>query len=341
MVQDETIAQVETIQEDAQQAQDSHSRTILAALMSGVDEAFANPTGDAEADEASWMQGVENLFKDAETSGRLGELAAVATGQGDEVAPETAVENPKQSETTQHTEESPSSAGYNRVLATAATVSAVAVAINAEMEKQLRDDLASTKAAIARVEREIARLRGEPTTDELDDGVVFTTPLPEDIMSTDPEVLRGQSTQMYELIGKLEADLPGHRETVLRIRDARIEDETKLAGVITELQALDSDGSEAEKEKIGAVLSSIGGYVGSMLIAHGLPPLVSGFDSGISSLTVLDSGSSRTERLLDPGNCSTASRPTSQITPHRKVYQRDVLPLHNAIVAYREHTGRW
>jgi hypothetical protein len=264
----------EDSQQDAQQAQDSHSRTILAALMSGVTEAFPGETGDVETDEASWMQGVENLFKEAESSGRLGELAAAAAGRGDGSA--AAQESSSKETTAQKRTDSQIGVaepavlpriGYNSTMAAAATASAVAVAINAEMEKQLRDDLARTKAAVARIEREMARLRGEPASEEVDDDTETPSTLPGNILSTDADVLREQSAEMERSIGLLEAELPIRREMVMHIRDAKVEDETKLAGEVSDLHG--ESGGETEKVKIDAILKSMGGFVGSML---GGPP---------------------------------------------------------------------
>jgi hypothetical protein len=44
-----------------------------------VNEAFSLGAGDENDD--AWMQGVEEMFKEAESSGRLGELAALAIRQ--------------------------------------------------------------------------------------------------------------------------------------------------------------------------------------------------------------------------------------------------------------------
>ena len=255
----------------AQQAQDSHSRTILAALMSGVDEAFPDPPEETDTDETAWMQGVESLFKDAESEGRLGELASVAAGQGEDPAAASAMNTAPPQEDVQSLREAEEPVTRPSTISNSASIAAVtshtvAVVINAEMEKQLRNDLASTKAAIAQIEQEMGRFRGgAPIMTEIDTQSVESSPLPQGILSPDAETLRAKSTEMVKLIESLEAEMPGRRERVLRMRDDRVEDEIKLAGTVSELQALGLDSGEVEKVKIDTILAAIGGLVGNML----------------------------------------------------------------------------
>ena len=262
--------------ENTQEAQNTHSRTILAALMSGVDASFHGTAdgADTETDEASWTH-VENLVKEAESNGRLGELATVAAGQGDGpalVPEDTPAETVDKSETSRQAL-SQNGSGYNSISAATAMASAVAVAINAEMEKLLRDDLARTRAAIARTEREMARSRREAPTHEFDEDRQTALSLPADIVSADVDILNLRSAEMKTYIETLQAELPALREIVVHMRDAIIEDEKQLASVVGELQALDLNGGEAEKAKLSNILKSIGGYVGNILggVQAGLP----------------------------------------------------------------------
>lgn len=230
-------------QEQAQQ-QDNQSRTILAALMS---EAAIGDALNAEGDDVAWMQGVENLLQQAETKDRLGELAAAAvatvpgSGSGSGAQGDGAgVVN-----------------GYDAAKAAAATASAMAVAINAQMEGSLRDELARTKAAILRVERDVLRHHGQEVPDD-------TTPstLPENIFAADMEVLRVQAKTMQDTVASLEAELPVLRDLVVRSRDAKVEEEIKVAGVVAELRGLAMGDDE---DRINSVLKGAGGFVASLL----------------------------------------------------------------------------
>ena len=293
----------EEIHGTGNEAQDSHSRTILAALMSGAVDGTFSATGDADADEASWMQGVEDMFKEAaESSGRLGELAAVAAGQGDDgsapadsstVSHEAGHDPAAQSAEVEeevdagmgevaepvHSIEQVDIASRDRgqskgvvfsaSAAAAATASAMAVAINAEMEKLLRDDLATTKAAIAKIEREIIQLRQQgvhqPDTEANGEVSTPSSILPEGILATDERVLDDKSTLAQNNITKLENELPVLREMVTRMRDDKVEAEGKLAEVVSQLQVMGIDGGEAERAKITTILKAVGGFVGNLL----------------------------------------------------------------------------
>ena len=326
-----------SIEGDAQQesdAQDSHSRTILAALMSGagVDD-FNGVDVNVDGDEASWMQGVdiqgvETLFKEAESSGRLREFAAVAAGNGagsdqalDTVAPDQDEAVPVLQ---LQTRQSRPSSTFTSAAAAAATASAVAVAINAEMEKHLRDDMASTKSAIAKIEREMTRLRGEATAAEPDEDAETASSLPLGILSTDAAVLQAKADEMQTEISRLQEELPVRREVVLRMRDAKVDEESKLASVVSELQTLGMGGAEEEREKIGAVLRAIGGYVGSML--GGLHTDVSCFlPPGIRLIFPDSGGAAHREPLFIACDRSSPPRPPAKGARDGKVFaQHDV-----------------
>lgn len=309
----QTISVDDPSSDAATQAQnDVHSRNILAALMSD-----AGITGVEEGDEATWMQGVENFIKEAESSGRLGELAAVAAGQNDGegegnagiegeggdaqggVSENSAAEGdqsssvPPEGQATPQLEADTSSTSKPRVLgftlagAAQATASAIAVALNTEMERILRDDLAATKAAIARLEREIAHVRegippaGGPPSGELDlpsEEPSHPPSLPADVLADDAETIRASSDTAQESIKRLEDELPELRNTVATMRDEKVQEETKMAEVVDELFVLGVDGGAEDtkrKEEVDNLLKAIGGYVGSLI--NGGQPNVSGF----------------------------------------------------------------
>jgi hypothetical protein len=311
--QPQTISVDDPGSDAATQAQnDVHSRNILAALMSD-----AGIAGVEEGDEATWMQGVENFIKEAESSGRLGELAAVAAGQNDGegegegnagaegegadaqggVSEDQAEEGDQSSSVPMQLEADTSSPSKPRVLgftlagAAQATASAIAVALNTEMERILRDDLAATKAAIARLEREIAHVRdsipsaGGPPVGGIDvssDEPSHPSSLPADVLDNDADAIRASSDTAQESIKRLEDELPELRNTVATMRDEKVKEETKMAEVIDELFVLGVDGGAQhtkQKEEVDSLLKAIGGYVGSLI--NGGQPNVSGFSSSL------------------------------------------------------------
>ncbi|KAK4683574.1 hypothetical protein P7C73_g6669, partial [Tremellales sp. Uapishka_1] len=234
----EAIAASTSRSQETQQA--SHSRTILAALMSGaemssVDDAFR---GAGEEAEASWMDGVEDLFKETE-SGRLGELAAVAAGAGggerDSATPQPAAKEDSALVSTDQ-----GARGH-------AMHSFAHVSMNTDMEALLKDDLATTLSRLEQLSH------GEAGLD---------TQFP---YSSDPETLQQRTRQVEEGISRLESEIEVLREVVLRMGDEKRGEETALASVVGEIQALGMDGGEKERERVAVVLKSIRGYIGAQL----------------------------------------------------------------------------
>lgn len=289
------------------EAQDSHSRTILAALMSGaVDDAFG-PHGTEE----EWMKGVEDMFKEAESSGRLGELAAVAAGQEDDedlhhLDRETAGhgESPAQDhanaatpeQNDKQSEHEPASntvavevpvtgglpqplrkLGFNADTAAAATSSAVAVAINAEVERLMRDDIAVTRATTMKYRKQILRLKNLQQAKQDGDDVkaaeleaevdeeVEITSLPSAIFADDPSILRAVISVLEEDIIKTQNGLAPLREEVFVRSAEKVSEEANLASVIDELQDLDVEANDEQRYRMMSVLKTIRGYVGTLL----------------------------------------------------------------------------
>ncbi|KAI9634001.1 uncharacterized protein MKK02DRAFT_38673 [Dioszegia hungarica] len=301
--QREVEAQVEAAIAVAQQEMESgggerDERSILQALMSGGMgmEAF-DGVGD------DWVQGVENLMKEVETSGRLGELAAVAAVPADQEE-EQAQEQAQEQEQAQHDlaidpqlmepappaerevpaedkGESEDTLGkfaeellddkidlnlpqkmhefsYNSAEAASATASAVAVVLNAEIEKSVRDEVALARAAVARIGKEIAKANGEDV--EVADGSVI---LPEDISTSSQEAVDGLLVTVDEKRMALETEVELLRARVLVARQAKGAEEDKVAKCVEELHRIAMAVDEEERGKIMEILKSIRGHIGN------------------------------------------------------------------------------
>lgn len=268
-------------------AQDSHSRTILAALMSAGHE-----LNGGEGDD-SWMQGMEDMLKDAESSGRLGELAALAAGRNGPIQPEgqdvdAPVEDQpeeeaeeqegtvdQQSESRQEAEDTPADLPppkkiqFSAEHAALSADSEIAVHVNAEMERIIRDELAATKAALAMVNKEITRMEQLWEEQRADDPAVRgeerTTCLPDTHFTDDAAMLKGFMEAEQEKISSLESRLPPLREAVTKAKEEKLEDEAKLANSVEGLTAFWEGENEGGKAKIMRMLRGVTGYVGMLL----------------------------------------------------------------------------
>ena len=329
---------VEPIHEDEPEvssgdhAQDSHSRTILAALMSaGQHETFETDMAHAlegvGSGDDSWMQGMEDMLKDAESSGRLGELARLAAGRNgpaegegaeetdndthpappaataDEPVEQTAeaeasdtadrlentapgsaeTEPPRDGQRSVDTEDKtqdtlPATPGtvvlkkveYDPGAALAAATSKIAVTINADMEKIIRDELAVTKAVLASVNKEIARLQAlsgeERKLDAWKRDPERVACLPNDVFSDDGSTLKNLADTGKAEVETLEARLPEFRGKVRAARGEKLQEEGQLAKVVMRLQKLGVDGGhEEDRGRTEKVLKGITGYVGQLL----------------------------------------------------------------------------
>ena len=248
--------------------QESHSRTILAALMSdsGMHESLTD--ADALEGDSSWLANVHDLLQDSgNESSRLGELADVAAGRpegpGDAgFESQGGAERSEGGNAADSQEQEPDHIfGYTTAAARAATDSALAVAINAEMEKILRDDLACTKVALAVIDRQLARYRGQ--AEHVDED--FSTTVPAEFLSSDITALRAKQTAVEERMTEIRTALPTHREELMKARDAKVKEETRLAHIAGELYAIREKGYEKDKEDIGTIIRAIGGFIGGLL----------------------------------------------------------------------------
>lgn len=243
---------------DAQtQEQEAHSHTILAALtdITGVDF--------SEGNEANWMQGMETFLKDSE-SGRLGELAAVATGHDDpQMQHQEKAEAP-------HISPFKMSIpfplpGQVPIPGTSAAVG-LAAALNTEMERIIMEDLALTKAAIVKVENQISHLRAHPDADidEISSDSSVTPLLPKDIFSEDVEALQAAQTDMQNSISYLESTLPPVRGEFVKTRDDKTSEEKRIVDLVKEVKELEVR-EEDQKEKVLSNLRSVGTFVENLL----------------------------------------------------------------------------
>jgi len=313
-------------------AQDSHSRTILAALMSaGQHETFETDMAHAlegvGSGDDSWMQGMEDMLKDAESSGRLGELARLAAGRNgpadgdgeeglhgdvhveapavigdapmdgtaEEMAtdttdrPEQAVSGPMETEpakdgepnmdNTDRTHEGASTPAavalkkveYDADAALAAATSKIAVTINADMEKIIRDELAVTKAVLASVNKEIARLEAlseeERKVEAWKRDPERVACLPNDVFSDDGATLKLLADTGKAEVETLEARLPEFRGKVRAARGGKLREEGQLATVVMRLQklAVYGDHDDEGRSRTEKVLKGLTGYVGQLL----------------------------------------------------------------------------
>lgn len=274
-----TVADVEAATAAAINAADSQNQqgNLLAALLSSsgsnIDELTA--TLDPES-EQSWMRGVESLFKDeVDVSGRLGELAAVAAGQeGDGNIDQSSQGQTPTGDALSEGSRSRGGSVYGGTMPALATstASAVAVAINTEMEKLLREDTAKTKAAIARVERELMRARGQPVYEDgaNDDSIPLPATIPKDILEADSQALLTKSEEIKNEMAKAESEAAVLREVVSRMRAARSEDQQKVDGLVSELKELEMDGGEREREQIAGLLRGLRAHVTTRMNAPGV-----------------------------------------------------------------------
>ncbi|WVR00261.1 hypothetical protein IAU59_007404 [Kwoniella sp. CBS 9459] len=255
------------------QEQEAHSHTILAALtdITGVDF--------SESNDASWMQGMESFLKESDTSGRLGELAAVASGtNGDrESVHEQTAENSQMDP--QHLSTSRPAVPVDAGLQLAEerrfkmpvpagpinnAVTVLAAAINTEMERLIMEDLADTKAAIVQIEKQIAALR--EGRDLPADGADHdpSSSLPSSILRTDSSSLSASVQEVQTNIAQVQSDLPGLHEELGKLRDEKTTEVDQVTNLMKELKTTTIEDEDEMQSFIGT-LKAVGGLVESLL----------------------------------------------------------------------------
>lgn len=215
---------------DAEAEAQAHSRTILAALMS-----------DADINQALGSDWMHQDDQEAEVSQALASStdtavqASVAPAQEDSVN-----QSPRQSSATQHDEAGTSTPESARP--------GMAVSLHAEMERHLRDDLAATKIAIDRVEKELAVLRGAV---EVDPGEVeqpaYISPLPANITSSDITALDTLTRSLQHEYRQVEERLPVVKNKVASLMNSRITEAERLKTLLLKLKVDEDDKAAVDK----------------------------------------------------------------------------------------------
>lgn len=257
MSADGRLADEETETEDQ-----AHSRTILAALMSDTDI--------SQALDEDWMNLVNQQPLQQEDARQP---EAEATTGHDSTRPAEAEAGPSDGAAGVTVENT-----LNTMIPEVSTPSAnpsspsttlpASVALHAEIEKYLRDDVAATKAAIARIEQEIANFSADLTgSNDKVEGDSQPQPdqavpsnLPDGILSSKPTELNASIEAAHRQETELRERLPELRTAVARMWEARNEEHTKLFDLANSMEV-----DEGERDVISAALQSISGYVSSML----------------------------------------------------------------------------
>ncbi|WVQ67028.1 uncharacterized protein L199_005221 [Kwoniella botswanensis] len=258
-----------------QQEQEAHSNTILAALTGITGVEFTDPQaheGEEEDNDHSWIHNIESTI-DAETSGRLAELAVVATtgtGTGqDQEGHQADIESgnvniigsdqvgKSQSYLSNENDQSLVSSPVNN------PVIALAAAINTEIESIIMEDLALTKAAIASIEKQIEALKQgqQPSLDNTEEIDRF---LPDSALIEDVNKLSVHSTEYAQESDAIQSKLPQLHDELVKLRDDKVNEEKKVVDLVNEVRRLDIS-DESEKNALVDGLKALGGLVESLL----------------------------------------------------------------------------
>nr|XP_018260907.1 uncharacterized protein I303_06624 [Kwoniella dejecticola CBS 10117]OBR83065.1 hypothetical protein I303_06624 [Kwoniella dejecticola CBS 10117] len=257
-----------------QEEQEAHSNTILAAL-TGISEADFSEA----ANEESWMQDMSALIKQSEASGRLAELAVVATGQKDPSSAEVSQQHQNQHDQTtqpidpdvldkvEDRQQHPESAESfkQKLIPSPANnpIIALAAAINTEVERIIMEDLAITKAAIATLEKQIkAQKNGEiPSSDGQEN---IEASLPSSVSYSDVEELTNYSKAVAAQTDQVKEDLPALHQELIGLRDEKTGHEKGVVELIKEVKALEIT-DEEDKSAFISGLKGLGTYVEILL----------------------------------------------------------------------------
>lgn len=236
----------------ATQATNQHFLELL-AQGANFEDTLANLNASGAEGDNPWAQ----LFSgsEVEVDGRLGQLAAVASNQ--------AGEEPQQQQ--------PPAPGSDVATSTkpAKPAPISSAALTAEIEKSLQTDIANTKAAIARADRELARRRGQPVygEDVQDEGEYVPTHA--DLFYADDAALATYSDKALQDTTKLEAEISVLREVVARMRESMEKEEAKVLPLEEELRQLNVDGKR-DQEGVTTVLRAVRGHITSLMNAPGV-----------------------------------------------------------------------
>ncbi|WRT70262.1 uncharacterized protein IL334_007257 [Kwoniella shivajii] len=251
----------------SRQEQEAHSHTILAALtdITGVD--FSAAADDHN--ENSWIQGMESLLGDHTESisnARLTELAAVATERGE--GEDGNIPIPNHQDGSKDSPLGPNGLPFKIGLIPSPAnnpVIALAAAINTEIERIIMEDLADTKAAISTIEKQIeslkAGIRISPEEQASSEDILA---LPGIVLDTDLNSISSASSKLTREISTIQGALPQLHEDLIKRRDVKSKEETKVFDLVKEIKGLDI-GNDDEKKAFIAKLKSLGGFVETLL----------------------------------------------------------------------------
>lgn len=211
----------------AEEEAQAHSRTILAALMS-----------DAEINQAlgeDWMSHVDEAEVGAANQ-------TAQTSDETDTAPHASTEAPLNHEIGDA--DKADQAGSSKATETAAghtesehvpdkhRQNAMAVAIHAELERHVRDDLAATKAAIDRIDKELAFLRRRNPVEESVENPGQPTPyfstLPAEYTSSENATIVAAKSDLDTEMSACADRMGPLRERAFQLRESRLSEAQRL-----------------------------------------------------------------------------------------------------------------
>jgi hypothetical protein len=242
------IAMTSTEALEAEAEAQAHSRTILAALMS-----------DAEIDQAlvgEWMDHVSEAEAGPSTS-----TPSVPTNLAEQTLLLPERQLPQRETGSPHDETAPTQ--------DTAKPNGLAVALHAEMERYLREDLAATKIAIDQVEQEFLILRGEIERPTLEDGSSrqYVSPLPVKSYSVDSDEFSAVIESLEGECRRVQSTLPELKQGLVKLKDSRIAEAEKLKN-----RLLDLNIEETDKPVVDKLLKPLSTHLNDLLV--GLAPEV-------------------------------------------------------------------
>jgi hypothetical protein len=241
---------------EAEAEAQAHSRTILAALMS-----------DAEIDQALVGQWMDQVGHGTEGEGP-------STSNTTSHAPTDQTLHTQTQPDSRHRDTRSPSMHSDNVPPEPAKPNGMGVALHAEMERHLREDLAATKIAIDQIGKEFMILRGEmerPIDEENLDEITYihyNSPLPPNSYSMDEGVLSGIVESLEAECIKVNNELPGLKEQLVGLKESRIAEAERLKTLLAGLNI-----SEDDRIVVDKLLKPLSTHLDDLLI--GLAPEVS------------------------------------------------------------------
>jgi hypothetical protein len=285
---------------EAEAEAQAHSRTILAALMS-----------DAEIDQALVGQWMDQVGHGTEGEGP-------STSNTTSHAPTDQTLHTQTQPDSRHRDTRSPSIHSDNVPPEPAKPNGMGVALHAEMERHLREDLAATKIAIDQIGKEFMILRGEmerPIDEANLDEITYihyNSPLPPNSFSMDEGVLSGIVESLENECLKVTNELPGLKEQLVELKESRIAEAERLKTLLAGLNI-----SEDDRIVVDKLLKPLSTHLDDLLI--GLAPEVSHPVVFIETWT--DKSESRRITCysrLDPSTSHRTPSPRSSTPPSRR-----------------------